>query len=180
MFGPLHVALGALMLSLMSVPSAGKSDPAAFSLTTGEVCTGLTDEECCAQMLDVAGFRAQGDQLPRLVRGSIKLACNQSGRSATQHTCRSILTTRGLRAEDADNACAPKLLSSRCEEDSDCDRCRSDLRKLDYSGGENACYAVTYKPQAKSGTLSVTKVFVIGKGGKVDTELRFGRSSKAK
>jgi hypothetical protein len=171
MFGPLHVALGALVLSLMSTPA--KPEPA-FSLKTGEVCTGLSDAECCAQMLDVAGFRAQGDHLPRLVRGSIKLACSESGRSASRHTCRSILATRGFSSEQADAACSPARLSKRCEDDASCARCRVDLRKLDYRGGENACYAVTYRPEAKSGTVTVKKVFVIGKNGKVDTELRFG------
>lgn len=171
MFGALHVALGALVLSLASTPS--KPAPPAFTLKTGEVCTGLDTAECCAQMLDLAGFKAQGDHLPRLVRSSIKLACEQDEDSVSHQVCRSILTTRGFSAEQADEACAPRPIASRCDGDPHCARCTRDLEKLDYSDAEHACYAVTWKPKQKSATVSVKKVFVIGKNGKVDTQLRF-------
>jgi hypothetical protein len=172
MFGALHVALGALVLSFAQTPA--KQESMSFSLKTGEVCSGLSQEECCAQMLDFAGFKAQGDHLPRLVRSSVKLACAQSRESLSDHVCRSIMTTRGFSIEDADAACAPAKLSGRCQRDKDCTRCTDDLEKLSYRGGQHACYAVTHRPEAKNtGQVSVKKVFVIGKNGKVTTELRF-------
>ena len=56
MFGALHVALGALVLSFAQTPA--KQEAMTFSMKTGEVCQGLSQEECCAQMLDFAGFKA--------------------------------------------------------------------------------------------------------------------------
>ena len=170
MFGALQVALGALVLSFAQTPA--KQEAMSFSLKTGEVCSGLSPEECCAQMLDFAGFKAQGDHLPRLVRSSVKLACTSSA-GLSDHTCRSIMTTRGFSVDDADAACAPNKLKARCDNDASCARCNTDLQKLSYRGGQHACYAVTHRPEVKTGTVAVKKVFVIGKNGKVDTELRF-------
>jgi hypothetical protein len=170
MVGALHIALGALVLSFGQTPA--KQEAMSFSLKTGEVCSGLNDEECCAQMLDFAGFKAQGDHLPRLVRSSVKLACASSA-GLTDHTCRSIMTTRGFSVEDADAACAQNKIKTRCQGDKDCARCTDDLRKLSYQGSQNACYAVTHRPEVKTGKIAVKKVFLIGKNGKVDTELRF-------
>jgi hypothetical protein len=34
---------------------------------------------------------------------------------------------------------------------------------------------VTHRPEVKTGQVSVKKVFIIGKNGKVDTELRFNK-----
>lgn len=171
MFGALHIALGALVLSFAQSPA--KHDAMSFSLKTGEVCSGLSEEECCAQMVDFAGFKAQGDHLPRLVRSSVKLACMQRDGGLSQHVCLSIMTTRGFSMEDAEAACVPGKLKTRCEHDADCSRCTGDLQKLSYRGGQNACYAVTHRPEVKTGVVSVKKVFIIGKNGKVDTELRF-------
>jgi len=171
MFGALQVALGALVLSFGQTPA--KQEAMSFSLETGEVCAGLNQEECCAQMLDFAGFKAQGDHLPRLVRSSVKLACSQSRAGLSEHVCRSIMTTRGFSVEDTDAACSPGKLAKRCGRDGHCARCVDDLKKLSYRGGQNACYAVTHRPEVKSGRVAVKKVFVIGKNGKVDTELRF-------
>ena len=171
MFGALHVVLGTLVLSFAPTPAAQQA--MTFSLKTGEVCSGLSEEECCAQMVEFAGFRAQGDQLPRLVKSSVKLACLQRAAGLSEQVCRSILTTRGFSIEQADGACAPGKLKARCARDADCSKCTKDLRKLSYRGSQNACYAVTHRPEVKTGVVRVKKVFVIGKNGKVDTELRF-------
>lgn len=171
MFAALHVVLGTLVLSFAQTPA--KQQAMTFSLKTGEVCSGLSQEECCAQMVEFAGFKAQGDQLPRLVKSSVKLACMQREAGLSEQVCRSILTTRGFSVDDADAVCAPAKLRARCAHDADCSRCTNDLQKLSYRGSQNACYAVTHRPEVKTGAVSVKKVFVIGKNGKVDTELRF-------
>lgn len=171
MLGALQIAFGALVLSFVQTPA--KQEAMAFSMKTGEVCSGLSTEECCAQMVDFAGFKAQGDHLPRKVRGSVKLACARSDAPLAENVCRSILTTRGFSVDEADAACAPARLKARCAGDAHCERCTEDLQKLSYRGAHNACYAVTHRAEVKTGNVAVKKVFVIGKNGKVDTELRF-------
>jgi len=176
MFGALHVALGALVLSI------GSPDPrpvqSAVSVETREACSGLDAAECCGQMLELAGFRAQGDHLPRLIRGSIRLACGEPSHEVAPQVCRSLLMTRGFDAAEADRACGPA--KSACAGNATCQQCMRDLRKLDYEGAYHACHAVTYRAKKRSGTVTVKKVFVIGKNGKVSTELRFGTQERSR
>lgn len=176
MFGALHVALGALVLSIGS-PEVRPVENV-LSVETREACSGLSEAECCGQMLELAGFRAQGDHLPRLIRGGIKLACGDADREVSPQVCRSLLMTRGFSGPEADRACGPA--KGACAGNGDCQQCMQDLRKLDYDGAHHACHAVTFRPKQRSGTVTVKKVFVIGKNGKVDTELRFGTRSESK
>lgn len=137
-----------------------------MTLETGEACSGLSPQECCGQMLELAGFRALGDQLPRKIKTTVRLACMDADKTVTRQVCRSIAISRGFASKRADAICKPA--QRECRKDGTCKKCVSDLLELDYRGGHNACRALTYVPDR-----SRTRVVVIRDGGEGDESTRF-------
>jgi hypothetical protein len=140
-----------------------------MSLQTGEACDGLTPEECCGQMLELAGFRAQGDHLPRLIKTTVQLTCNDERKTVTPQVCKSIAVTRGFTPKDAEAICKPAQRD--CQKDGTCRQCVSDLSRLAYQGSHHVCRALTYVPDA-----SRPRVVVIRNGGErgvADSDTRF-------
>src|SRR5688572_20343607 len=93
MVGPAHIVLGALLLSFFPAQAkhvATQAKAGGMSIETGEACAGLSAAECCGQMLELAGFRAQGDHLPRLIKTTVHLACMNEQKTVTPQVCRSI------------------------------------------------------------------------------------------
>jgi hypothetical protein len=126
-----------------STPSSRTRPPAAdFGVEYAPVCTGLQPQECCEQMLELAAFRAQGDQLPRLVKSLVRLACEDQHRVVAPQACRSIAVTRGFRSAEVDAICRPALHD--CLDENTCSQCALDLKKLNYRGAQYACRALTY------------------------------------
>lgn len=128
-------------------PERGESGkpftPAAdFSIQYAPVCTDLEPHECCSQMLELAGYRAQGDQLPRLVKGLVHLTCEDTRKVVAPQACRSIAVMRGFRGHEVDAICGTAL--RECQEQEACNRCTEELKKLKYRGGHHACRALTY------------------------------------
>ena len=76
----IQVVFASLLLSLLpaQVKQASSRQAKAISgmsLQTGEACDGLSSAECCGQMLELAGFRSQGDYLSRTIKTTVQLAC---------------------------------------------------------------------------------------------------------
>jgi hypothetical protein len=131
----------------LAAPEQGQSirprtPTADFSLQYAPVCTDLEPPECCSQMLELAGYRAQGDQLPRLVKGLVHLTCEDTRKVVTPQACRSIAVMRGFRSHEVDAICGSAL--RECQEEDACNRCTEDLKKLKYRGAHHACRALTY------------------------------------
>lgn len=171
------VALGAMLLSLVpaqtkqvsqAATSSAKRAAPTFGMSTGDdACEHLSREECCGQMLEIAGFEASGDQLPRRVKGTVKLACMGETRVVTRQMCKSIMMMRGFDAKQVKAACKPAHARNKCRKDEPCKQCLKDLSKLSYKGAHNACYAVTFTPEEKS------RVVRIGEKAKGDSDTRF-------
>ena len=109
-----------------------------------DVCSELNDEECCAQMLEIALFRATGDQVPRKAKVPLRLSCQDPNHTIPENACRLIAMGRGLSAQDAADVCAPTGLVKRCTSDTACRQCREDLSRLSWKGAARACHALTY------------------------------------
>ena len=147
---------------------AGQSRPAGgFSLETGEACSGLSDEECCGQKLELASLRTQGDYLSRPLKTTVRLACSQAQHVVSPQVCRSIALTRGFSPKDVDAICKPAL--RECRRDDACRKCVADLAKLDYRGSQNVCHAVTYVPAR----TRARRVIIVRGGGSADGDTRF-------
>ena len=170
MLNPATVLFGALLLSFVPLQTKQAARQAkvvsSMSIETGEACSGLTAEECCGQMLELAGFRAQGDYLPRLVKTTVQLACMDEHKVVTPQVCRSIAISRGFSVKDTDDICKPAQRD--CQKDGTCRQCVRDLVKLDYQGSHHVCRALTYVPQRGR-----TRVVVIRNGGTADSDTRF-------
>jgi hypothetical protein len=142
--------LSSWQLAALSSPSAPvetaahrlRTPAADFSIEHAPVCSGLAPEECCSQMLELAAFRAQGDQAPRLVKGLIRLACDEPRKVVGAQACRSIAALRGFRKPEVDAICGSSL--RRCDDEQTCSQCNQDLKKLKYRGAQHACRALTY------------------------------------
>jgi hypothetical protein len=145
---------------------AAKSNrPAGFALETGEACEGISVAECCEQKIEMAGLRTQGDYLPRLIKTTVQLACENEDRVVTPQVCRSIATSRGFTPKDVDAVCKPA--ARECKKDGTCRQCMDELAQLSYRGSHHACQAVTYiKDQSP-------KVVVLRNGGGADSDTRF-------
>jgi hypothetical protein len=128
------------------VAAAGKVARGMSIETSSEVCSGLTAEECCGQMLELAGFRAQGDHLPRLIKNAVQLTCQDERKTVTPQVCRSISVSRGFSLKDAEAICRPAQRD--CKKDGTCRKCVSDLNRLAYQGSHHVCHALTYVPEA--------------------------------
>jgi hypothetical protein len=117
-------------------------------------------------MLELAGFRAQGDYLSRTVKTTVVLTCASQPKVVTPQVCRSISLARGFAAKDADAICGPAR--SDCQKDGTCKQCVSDLERLSYRGSHHVCRALTYVPSA-----SRSRVVVIHGSGEADSDTRF-------
>jgi hypothetical protein len=168
--GQLHIVFAGLLLSLVpaqakqAVSSQAKAT-SSMSIQTGEACSGLSREECCGQMLELAGFRAQGDYLSGTVKTTVQLTCASQPKVVTPQVCKSISLARGFGAKDAEAICGPAR--SDCQKDGTCRKCVTDLERLDYRGSHHVCRALTYVPSATR-----PKVVVI-RSGEADSDTRF-------
>jgi hypothetical protein len=147
--GSLHIVLGVLFAFIPAqakqiAPGAGKVARGMSVEERGEVCAGLTAEECCGQMLEIAGFRAQGDHLPRLIKNAVQLTCHDERKTVTPQVCRSISVSRGFTLKDAEAICKPAQRD--CKKDGTCRKCVNDLSRLAYQGSHHVCHALTYVP----------------------------------
>ena len=133
----------------------------------GEACSGLSPQECCGQMLELAGFRAQGDYLPRLIQTTVRLAFEDERRVVTPQVCRSIATTRGFVPKEVDAICKPA--QRECHKNGTCRQCVADLGRLSYQGSHHACQAVTYMPDRSPRVV----VLRSGSAGEADSDTRF-------
>jgi hypothetical protein len=117
---------------------------------SADVCSALSPAECCAQMLEIALFRATGDQVPRLAKTPLRLSCKDASRTIPENACRLIAMGRGFDAREAAQLCAPGGLAKRCADDTACKQCVTDLDRLEWKAPARACYALTYvsKPDA--------------------------------
>lgn len=160
MYGWAFVVFG--WLSIVSSPAQAQSAPKPHQdrgrlevQHSDDICGELSDEECCAQMLEIAVFRATGDQVPRRAKGPVRLSCKGSNRTIPDNACRLIAMGRGLNAREAADACAPSGLVKRCASDGTCRQCMDDLSKLEWKGAARACYALTFVPQVDVGAVRV-------------------------
>jgi hypothetical protein len=145
--------------------AAKASRPGSFALETGQACEGISVAECCEQKIEMAGLRTQGDYLPRLIKTTVQLACEDEDRVVTPQVCRSIVTSRGFAPKEVDAVCKPA--ARECKKDGTCRQCVDELEQLSYRGSHHACLAVTYiKDQSP-------KVVVLRNGGSADSDTRF-------
>ena len=160
-----------LGLLLSFVPAQTKRGVGLSIERGSDHCAGLSAEECCAQTLKLASFRAVGEHLPKKAQTSVRLSCNANKRVVPKGACRTIAVSRGFSARDLGTICGPTAkLERKCRADGECRRCSSELRRLSYRKGHNACYPVTFVPEASS----KSKVVVIRNGsGGADGDTRF-------
>ncbi len=168
----LNLAFASLLLSLFpaQVKQASTRQAKAISgmsMQTGEACDGLSQAECCGQMLELAGFRAQGDYLPRTVKTTVQLACASEPRVVTPQVCRSISLSRGFPVKDADAICKPAR--GECQKDGTCRKCVDDLERLAYRGSHHVCRALPYVPDAARARVVVIR----DEGAGADSDTRF-------
>ena len=109
-----------------------------------DVCSALDASQCCAQMLEIALFRATGDQVPRAAKAPLRLSCKDPEQIIPENACRLIAMGRGFGAREAAELCAPASLSRRCAGDDTCRQCMADLERLEWKSSARACYALTY------------------------------------
>jgi hypothetical protein len=122
-----------------------------------DACANLSPAECCAQMLEIAVFRATGDQVPKAAKTPVRLSCADPDKTFAETSCRLIAMSRGFKAHDANEICAPASLTKRCNGDPSCKQCMSDLDHLEWKASQRACYALTYVVRPNSdGTRVVT------------------------
>ncbi|MET0391367.1 MAG: hypothetical protein ABW321_35665 [Polyangiales bacterium] len=134
--------------------AARSSKPRMQLERSSEVCSALDPSECCAQMLEIALFRATGDQVPKSAKAPVRLSCKDERRTIPENACRLIAMGRGFGAREAAQLCAPAGLEKRCADDAVCKLCVSDLAHLDWKASARACYALTYvaKPSRMRGS----------------------------
>jgi hypothetical protein len=160
-------AVGLFSWEHAEAQQAAKSPrPGSFALETGQACEGISVAECCEQKIEMAGLRTQGDYLPRLIKTTVQLACENEERVVTPQVCRSIATSRGFAPREVDAVCKPA--ARECKRDGTCRQCMDDLEQLSYRGSHHACVAVTY---IKSNSV---KTIVLRSGsGQPDSDTRF-------
>lgn len=132
--------LGVTAASAQSRPGHSRMDIE----RSDDVCSALNAAECCAQMLEIALFRATGDQVPRAAKAPVRLSCNDPAQTIPDNACRLIAMGRGFGAREAAEMCAPASLSKRCADDDTCRQCMSDLERLEWKSSARACFALTY------------------------------------
>lgn len=144
---------------LGGLPAQAKHVSAVVLERHDDVCMGLDEAECCAQKLQIAGFRATGDQLPRATKTPVRLSCSAPAKVFPETSCRLLALARGFNAKEASALCAPGQLAKRCHDDASCKQCVNDLGKLDWKAPHRACAAVTFvEPHVASSRVKVVKV----------------------
>jgi hypothetical protein len=118
-------------------------------------------------MLEIAVFRATGDQVPRAAKSPVRLSCSDPNKTFAETSCRLIAISRGFSAREAGEICAPAGLAKRCSGDDTCKQCMSDLDKLEWKSPQRACFALTYQAKVEEGTRIVTLNNPAAKGGNV-------------
>ncbi len=119
--------------------------------THQDACTGLSSGECCAQMLEIAVFRATGDQVPKAAKTPVRLSCAAPSSVVPEGACRSIAMARGFAVKDVSGLCAVDKIGKRCEDNAGCKSCARELVKLGFQNAERACLAATYVPASADG-----------------------------
>jgi hypothetical protein len=109
-----------------------------------DVCSALNPAECCAQMLEIALFRATGEHVPKAAKSPLRLSCKDPEQTIPENACRLIAMGRGFGAREAADMCTPASLAKRCADDDTCRQCMSDLERLDWKSSARACFALTY------------------------------------
>lgn len=155
-------ALPFIFVSLLfgALPAQTKQVNRVVMETHADACMGLDEAQCCAQKLQIAGFRATGDQLPKATKTPLRLSCEVPEKVFPENSCRLLALARGFAAKDASDLCAPATLVKRCQGDSACKQCVDDLDKLSWRSSHRACYALTYVERPSAGgpkVVSVTK-----------------------
>ncbi len=133
-----------LALFVAFVPSQARHVSRMVMETHEDACTGLNAAECCAQTLDLAGFRATGDQLPKGAKNPVRFSCSNEAKNVPVTACRSIAMARGISASEVSALCVPETLEKRCSGDARCSACVAELEKLRFKASYRACYAVTF------------------------------------
>jgi hypothetical protein len=123
-----------------------------------DACENLDPAQCCAQMLEIAVFRATGDQLPRATKTPVRLSCEQPTKVFPETSCRMLTLARGFGAKEAAELCAPATLAKRCNADDTCKQCVEDLDKLSWRSSHRACYALTYVERVSRGGVKVVSM----------------------
>ena len=155
------LALVLLGWLLSSMPAQSRAVSRMVLERHDNACQGLDPAQCCAQMLEIAVFRATGDQVPKATKTPVRLSCADPERIFAENSCRMIAMSRGFNARDAGEICAPGSLSTRCHGDETCRQCVSDLDRLAWKAPQRACYALTYVPKASG---DGPKVVILGEG----------------
>jgi hypothetical protein len=126
-----------------------------------DACENLDPAQCCAQMLEIAVFRATGDQLPKATKTPVRLSCETPQKVFPETSCRMLALARGFGAKAVNELCAPATLAKRCNADDGCKQCVEDLDKLSWRSSHRACYALTY---VERGSRDGAKVVSVTKG----------------
>ena len=171
----MHSLASILLALIFSVFPAQANDAAKFVVAgSGDVCMGLSHEECCAQRLQFAGFKALGEHLPERTEKPLLTSCEQSERTMTPGVCRPIAVSRGFGAADLPSICTPAKIAKDCRKDKTCKDCSRDLTRLQYRAPENACRAVTYvRENTATKTVRIHSGIVVSRDGWEVTTRRY-------
>jgi hypothetical protein len=157
--GPLLLLLGLL---LGFVPAQARQVSHGASKVQMErhadACENLDPAQCCAQMLEIAVFRATGDQLPKATKTPVRLSCETPQKVFPETSCRMLALSRGFGAKATGELCAPATLAKRCNADDGCKQCVEDLDKLSWRSSHRACYALTYVERVSRDGVKVVSV----------------------
>lgn len=115
-------------------------------------------------MLELAGFRATGDQVPKGAKTPLRLSCADATQVVPEGACRSIAFGRGIAVKDVGALCVSETMAKRCEESATCKTCVADLEKLKFTEPVRACLPVTYT--AKIATEGETVIILRDDDGK--------------
>jgi len=149
------VLLGWLLLIARELPAQSRQVSRMALERHTDACTGLNPAECCAQMLEIAVFRATGDQVPKAAKTPVRLSCADPDRTFAENSCRMIALSRGFNVREAGDICLPASLAKRCSGDTSCKQCMSDLDRLEWKAPARACYALTYVPKTNGDGIKV-------------------------
>jgi hypothetical protein len=138
--------LGVVLAGLLSVfvPAQSKRVSRVAVEQHADACMGLTAAECCAQSIELAVFRATGDQVPKAAKTPVRLSCADPTAVVPEGACRSIAIARGFGAKQAGLLCEAATLGKRCNGSPSCKTCSQELAKLKFQNAERACLAATH------------------------------------
>ena len=128
-----------------------------ITLEQYEACTGLSNSECCEQMVTYSSFRATGRQLPKLTASTLRLSCGDKELLASPASCKSLAFSRGFSAKLVKLICESGKVKKECGGNEFCTACAAELVKLDYQDTYWVCYAATSvdRPRASKGATVV-------------------------